>query len=522
MILDEQQQAAVDSRSDRLLVVAPAGSGKTRVLTERVVRLLEEGGACQRCRGAGCFDDRYGNVEMCSSCLGSGEGPCDPSRILALTFTRRAAAEMRSRISEEVGEAIASQLTITTFHGWAASVLRDWPALMGLRDGFTIYTEDERCDLLREIAGELRLKVPRRPEALLDDEKVGALYRRALVRANAIDYDGLESSLRIVLQAGEEVSERWDHVLVDEYQDTSAIQAAILTEFDPPNLFAVGDPWQAIYGFRGGCVENLRAFDEQLQLGTNYRSGRAIVRAAGAIDQREVLARRDGGLVECHLLPDTWDVEREVARRCSEAVPGDVMVLARTWRELEQLQKQLRVLCQLGKHDPWETDELRRIVAELRLSINPHDIAAMRALDLPNLAAIQAGQQELGFEARQGLDWVEHDLVEGWRDENGDDVEEFLAWYATRDRIAELDPEAVALLTVHAAKGLERPIVHVIGCDEGFWPRGDEEEERRLFYVAITRARDELHLYSSDVRQVWNQSRPAGPSSFFEMVRRSI
>lgn len=261
---------------------------------------------------------------------------------------------------------------------------------------------------------------------------------------------------------------------------------------------------------------------------TNYRSREAIVRAASKIDQRAVWGNRDGGLVEVHQLPDYASVVWEVVRRC-QYDPGQSLILGRRWADLEPIADRLGKLgvpyC-LGRHDPWAG--MRQFVAKLRLSRNPQDMMAIRCLVEfeREVVAIQAKDHlpELALDIHSmtaALDQVEpwqRDLLQEWIEENGDEVDTFLAWYATRDRIPELTVGAVNLLTVHSAKGLEAPIVHVVGCDRGYWPspKADPKEERRLFYVAMTRSRDEIHLYSAEARLEWGRWRQAGLSEFLE------
>lgn len=601
MSLTPKQLSAVLSRERRIVCMAPAGSGKTATLVARTTGLLEEG--------------------------------LSPERLLCLTFTRKAAAEMRSRVAAEAGAHVAARLLLTTFHAWAALVMREHARHLGLSPRFTILDEADALQVLRGVAHDLGLRPGKDPSA--DDlrkkaaregkaERLDALYRQRLTRLDAVDYDGLEAGLHRLLRMpgiGRALSDRWVEVVVDEYQDTSIRQAEILAALDPAALFAVGDLCQSIYAFRGAYARNITdaaaVADEVIHLDTNYRSGEAIVAVGNAIARAcgspldAVRSGRAGAAGTVSVLrhddpsgPAARIVEDLEALGWQDRA-GDVMVLARTWRELEPVADALYaagIPFSLGRDrtDPWSTPSMRAVVAALRLRMNPRDeLAARQVLAWPTRVAsdadvaavvlraertrrplldvlVEEGAARAGSVASIPL-WVTEDgapaepssdpdadwpapicvdaAAETWaidarvsaaaepalarlhdwtearieRDELAD-VAAFLEWFQLRHLYEEPEAaaEGVRLLTVHAAKGLEAPIVHVLGCDRGHWPGprdsapGSErhEEALRLFYVACTRARDALVLHTCDRRPIpWGSGwQEAGPSPFLDLV----
>lgn len=568
--LNPSQQAAAELDAPRILCLAPAGSGKTAVLTRRIARRIAQG--------------------------------VPPSAILAITFTVKAADEMRRRVAALVGPAAAAELEVHTFHAWAATVIRRHAPPLGLTADFTIIDEQDRRALVEQLAHELRVPCGPRTstETVLGRHpKLAALYGRALVRQNATDYDGLEEGLACLLEEEDEVRadvRRLQHVLVDEFQDTSELQAAILELLAPPCLFMVGDPSQAIYAFRGARLENIleAAADPRttvLRLSHNYRSGRAIVEAGNRIARAagsplgEVLAgRTDAGVVRTHLHHDDYEQAEAVAGAVLDALvagtePRDCMVLARTWAELDVAKVALDVvdvpahLCRRTA-GAWSTPAARALVAALRLVVNPRDMAALQtATSWPSCVATPAELTSAEVECLGGgspVAWLAEHGSEGarrrlrppcgpetdsirvatawaaaigdegvtlapimrlleWAERRGTapvDAAAFLAWVA-QQRVCEVAEDAVLdgvrLMTVHAAKGLEAAVVHLLGVDEGAFPRADagpeHDEERRLFYVAVTRACDELHVHSCAVRSGWRgEELPAGPSAFVGLL----
>lgn len=572
MPLDTYQRAAVESEIPRILVRAGAGSGKTRTLVARCERLITSG--------------------------------WHPAEILALTFTRKAAAEMRERLVVALGSG-ARRLTVSTFHSWCASVLREFADRVPIDPAFTIRDEGDKDDLLKHVAIELG-KTGKKPgevgawaskplhpstrKRLTSDPQVMGRYRQLLREASALDFDMLEGELLRVLRSHVDVRDalvsRWFHVLVDEYQDTSGDQQAILDALAPHNLFVVGDLSQSIYRFRGAEPQGFVEFGERagvrvLDLPINYRSVLDVVRMANACAARMAVpgvemgcgrgsdAPAQGPGAGVLAAPDRDALFAEIVRDLG-VVAGEYLfkrcaILSPTWDLLERLSPALEAAhiphrVARRRLDVWETEEARWAINLLRLAVNPWDDLALRAA----LAAFRPRVSSAGWAMARGqalrdgcptstvlyddpscavlracpLRWPDgvdradaaiqvmlpmlsaelaslhlHTRVTGlealaaasstWCQTSTDpSVQALLTWYAERrmtdPEVAE-DTNEVTLTTIHGAKGLEWPCVWVLGCEAGRLPRDpstleDLEESRRLFYVALTRARDRLRL----------------------------
>jgi DNA helicase II / ATP-dependent DNA helicase PcrA len=248
--LSPEQLAAAEAADSHILCKAAPGSGKTRVLVARIAHLLK----------------RY-----------------HPSEVLALTFTRKAAAEMRERLVAEVGPR-GRRVDLLTFHSWAAGLLRTYADRLGWDPRFSVRDDQDKKDLVVFVGGELGLKW-KSAKRLWQEEAVRVRYHTLLREAQAMDYDMLETELLRLLELPDVAAElrgRLQHVLVDEGQDTSATQQAILDALAPANLFVVGDHAQSIYSFRGAHVEGFVGLGARpgwrvLELATNYRSDAAVV-----------------------------------------------------------------------------------------------------------------------------------------------------------------------------------------------------------------------------------------------------
>jgi DNA helicase-2/ATP-dependent DNA helicase PcrA len=623
--LNPAQQEAVEHARGPALVIAGAGSGKTRVLTARVAKLLERG--------------------------------VPPEAVLAFTFTNRAAREMRARVESGIGPA-AARVWIGTFHATALRILRREGGTLGLPPGFTIYDRDDQESVVRELVREAGLpdtvyrtgvvlgRISDAKNALVRpaeaeraavndfDRHVARLYVRyqaALRRAGALDFDDLiGETVRLWLdhpEAGARWSRRFQHVLVDEYQDTNHAQFRLVQALASVhgNVFVVGDDDQSIYGWRGADLANMLDFERAfpgavtIRLEQNYRSTGNILAAANAMIAHNVARkgktlwsdREPGPLLAFALTPDeTFEarrVRRWLERQQSQGRRlADCAVLYRTNAQSRALETELRLAGMpyeiVGGVSFFQRREVKDVLAYLRLAVNPLDAASffrvwntprrgfgpsveaqVRArLALPDadpvgvLRALAAegalkGAARAGAAAFVGLvdelrarldspvdelfalllersGYLEHLDAAGEQDlaERRANVEELgvaaaqfaaahageepdsgglLAWLSECSLLTDADRagegDRVLLLTVHNAKGLEFDAVAVAGLEEGLLPHASSleaseqlEEERRLFYVALTRARDEVLLTAAAYRRRFDGARGSAVSRF--------
>jgi DNA helicase-2/ATP-dependent DNA helicase PcrA len=508
-MLNVAQRAAVTLDHPRIACIAGAGTGKTRVLTERVVRLLGDG--------------------------------VPGHRILAFTFTRAAAAELvhriQTRLAEEGIEAETPE--VSTCHTWATKLVRARPELAHRTERFTIYDELEMERLVRECDAKTA-----------EDSRV----QEALRSSDALDFRGIEEASVAVLQAGAAAwRDRYDHVLLDEAQDSSRFEDVLLDLLAPDNLFLVGDPRQAIYGFRGargellwGAVAEPTAW-AVLALDENYRSLAPIVDWSNRTADKWIdpalphihPARQGGpGVVAGPADPETLvDRVRELQARFS---PAGVAILARTWREVGQAQFVLgRAAVPLAPGRGHVAHETKRASRLLRLAANPHDdtLAAWFAQD--ELGVPSAELQVEAIRARKSVltlvgetYWTHKPIVEAIQAARPSQAAAELvrAWCKAPELADALEALRVTVagfggwsgysealeggldgtpcLTIHAAKGLEWPAVVVVGCTERHFPAGDPEAAR-VFYVACTRARDELVLLYDPRPDKWSRTATA-------------
>ncbi|ADR36678.1 ATP-dependent DNA helicase, Rep family [Oceanithermus profundus DSM 14977] len=621
--LNEQQQAAVQHFLGPALVIAGAGSGKTRTVVHRVAYLLAE-------------REVY------------------PAEVLAVTFTNKAAGEMRERLSRMVGRA-AGELWVSTFHSASLRILRRYGERIGLKPGFVVYDDDDQRVLLKEVLGSLGLEArPTYVRAVLDriknrmwsvdeflahaDDWVGGLtkqqmaevyarYQQRLAENNAVDFNDL--LLRTIElferhpEALEAVRQRARFIHVDEYQDTNPAQYRLtkLLAGDEANLMVVGDPDQSIYGFRNADIQNILGFERDYRgavvyrLEANYRSTAAILRVANALIERNQQrlektlrpVKPAGEPVRLYRAPDHREeaafVAREVARLAGERALDDFAVLYRTnaqSRVLEEAFRRLNLPARIvGGVGFYERREVKDVLAYARLAVNPaDDVALRRVINVParGVGAASVGKLAAWAQA-QGVSLLEaahragellaarqaaavakftdllttlREAAEGtgpeaflrlvlaetgysemlrregdseprlenleellraaaeWEEEHGGSVAEFLDEIALTARAEEPNaaPEkSVTLMTLHNAKGLEFPVVFVVGVEEGLLPHrsslgsdAEIEEERRLLYVGITRAQERLYLTLSEERETWGQRERVRPSRFLEEI----
>ncbi|CAB4830526.1 MAG: DNA helicase PcrA [Actinobacteria bacterium] len=621
--LNPAQLAAVEHRVTPLLIVAGAGSGKTRVLTRRIAHLLATGDA-------------------------------QPSEILAITFTNKAAGEMKERVAEIVGSS-SRAMWVSTFHSACVRILRIEAGRLGVSRTFTIYDQADSLRLMTMVIRELDLD-PKRysPRAflaqvsnlkneLIDYEQFAQQasnhmeqtlaeayrdYQRRLQRANAFDFDDLISATVALLQLFPDVAEhyrlRFRQILVDEYQDTNHAQYVLIKELvgpgtadlPPAELCVVGDADQSIYAFRGATIRNIEEFERDypnartIVLEQNYRSTQTILTAANAVISRNGGRRAKnlwtdagaGAAIIGYVADDEHDeasfISNEIRRlRDEEGLKSsDVAVFYRTnaqSRSVEDIFIRVGMPYRVvGGVRFYERREVRDAVAYLRTLANPTDeVSLRRILNVPKRgigeraeAMVDAFAQRAGISFAAALDRASEapgiatrslssieiftrmlsdlrTIVESGADaamvlqavleqsgyltelqgsadpqdetrvENLAELEsvaqefanenpegtltdflERVSLVADADEIPDRDElgGVVTLMTLHTAKGLEFPVVFLTGMEDGIFPHsrslGDPkelEEERRLAYVGITRARERLYVTRSMTRSAW-------------------
>ncbi|MHB8417725.1 MAG: ATP-dependent helicase [Myxococcales bacterium] len=621
--LNPPQREAVLHGEGPLLVLAGAGSGKTRVITHRIAQLVERG--------------------------------VPPKAILAMTFTNKAAHEMRERVAALLGPKRAREAVIGTFHAFGLSLVRAHARRLGLPAKPAIADGSDQLQLVKRALRDCRIddrkfdvhrvlslisrakgegRAPElKPEGVGDDYDLAAhaafdRYQRALRAMGLVDFDDLialpakllaeDASLRA------EVQGRHRHLLVDEYQDTSAGQLALLKLLAgaSPNLCAVGDDDQSIYGWRGAAIQNLLAFDRhfpgarEIRLTQNYRSSGSILACANAVIASNPARkpkdlwtdRGDGEKVTVVALPGedeeaAFAVERirELASRGRKL--DDIAVLYRTNAQSRPFEERLRAeglpYDVVGGPAFFDRKDVRDLIAYLKLVANPDDeVSFLRVANVParglgdatlsrlqslalerggsvpqvareadavpslgpagarvaafvalleELRALFAGKP-LGEAARalvlrvglsqapKGDEPPRNDLFESicrsldayQAASTRATLGSWLARLALDGRSEESAPGEggrVVLMTLHAAKGLEFPVVFLVGLEEDLLPHGgmqgqprDLEEERRLCYVGITRAREQLFLTRAAARDRRGQNAPRTPSRFLEAL----
>ncbi|BCL13917.1 DNA helicase PcrA [Micromonospora sagamiensis] len=640
--LNGPQHEAVTHAGSPLLIVAGAGSGKTRVLTNRIAYLL-------------------------------AARDVHPGEIIAITFTNKAAGEMKERVTALVGPR-ARLMWVSTFHSACVRILRAEHEHAGLKSSFSIYDADDSRRLMQLVARELDLdpkRYPARglaaqvsnlknelvdPEAFADRAKgpneralaeAYTLYQRRLREAHALDFDDLIMTTVHLLQSHPHVAEsyrrRFRHVLVDEYQDTNHAQYVLIKELvsgtegiAPAELCVVGDADQSIYAFRGATIRNILEFERDftdartILLEQNYRSTQTILSAANAVIDRNTSRKpkrlwSDAGAGEqiVGYVADTEHAEadwvaREIDRLVDEGEtrPGDVAVFYRTnaqSRVFEEVFIRVGLPYKVvGGVRFYERKEVRDALAYLRAVVNGDDTVSLRRIlntprrgigdraeacvealaardrisfgaalrrvkDAPGISTRAANAitefvalldgvrelaatgtpeealealltrsgylaeleesldpqdagrvdnlQELVSVAREYTERVEALGAEGERATVAGFLEQ-VALVADADQIPSDDPDhqgVVTLMTLHTAKGLEFPVVFLTGLEDGVFPHlrslGDTrelEEERRLAYVGITRARQRLYLSRAVTRTAWGQPAYNPPSRFME------
>jgi DNA helicase II / ATP-dependent DNA helicase PcrA len=617
--LNGAQKEAVLATVGPVLVLAGAGSGKTRVITHRIVHLVHQGTA--------------------------------PHNILAVTFTNKAAGEMRERVGALLHKfppseraVIDSLPVVTTFHAFGVRVLREFHEVLGLRKHFTIL---DRSDSLRAIKQGLveaqydpKEFEPRRVLGMISrakgdgmtplsyrdaassyPEEVAATvwekYEAILAKEQSLDFDDLlQKTYRLLSEhpaVRARLQQRFAYIHVDEYQDTNRLQFDIvkLLAGDAHNICVVGDIDQNIYSWRGADIKNVLQFERSfpgartIVLAENYRSTGTIISASNEIIaknknriEKEVFTSNGAGeKISLFAAMSGGDEADYIARTAAEIIkagtaPSEVAVLYRTnfqSRSLEEAFLRNSIPYQLLGTKFFERKEVKDILSYLRLSLNPDSQSDLaRVVNEPSrgigkvtlLKLIEGKRSELSGKVREKVDefyaimasiteaastttpsnlikfimkrsGYEAMLKEQGTEEDLERLENLRELVSVATRYDELAPEdavtalleraalesdqdelknkeeqdAVRLMTIHAAKGLEFSRVFISGLEEGLFPherlddaRIDHEEERRLFYVALTRAKHKLHLTYAHLRTIYGTQRVNVPSSFLNDI----
>ena len=620
--LNPDQYDAVVHQGGPLLVVAGAGSGKTRVLTQRIAWLIE--------------------------------GGVHPMRVLAITFTNKAAGEMRDRVEALVGP-VARQMWVSTFHAACVRILRAHADLLGFPKTFSIYDQSDAQRLVSYVIRDLGLDVKRFPargvqarislwknELLTPgkakDRATGMLeskhadvyieYQLRLERAGAMDFDDLLMRTVQLFKQHPDVlamyQERFEHILIDEYQDTNVSQNEIVLMLGAKhhNVCVVGDTDQSVYRFRGADFRNIMQFEEAfpdvttVELAQNYRSTQNILNAANAVISNNIERKpknlwSDSGTgdpIVRYYADDEHDEARWIAQQIRDAHETD----ARQWGEMAVFYRanaQSRILEEslmrfgvpykiIGGTRFYERREVKDALAYLRAAINEADeVNVKRVLNVPKRGIGDTSVDKLDTYARnhgQGFSFALHnaaaasvggaalkgitaflasldeagnhqsegpaevlrlvlkssgymteleneDTVEsagrlenlaeliGFAEEF-DSVDDFLEQVALVADTDQIDGEnRVMLMTLHAAKGLEFPVVFLAGFEEGVFPHSrslaepeEMEEERRLAYVGITRARELLNVSHAWSRSLYGNTQYNPPSRFLEEIPHEL
>jgi len=594
--LNEEQRRAVLCEDGPVLVLAGAGSGKTRVLTYRIAYLI-------------------------------GERNIPPGRILAMTFTNKAADEMKERLKQMLGERIKS-MWVGTFHSICARILREHAERLGYTRDYSIYDEEDRERIIKRIIEQEELRIsPGQAVKVISRLKQGLIspdecsgddlaclyskYNEKLKENNAMDFDDLLMNTIRLFENHPAVREiyarRFLHVLVDEYQDTNRAQYVILKHITSihRNLFVVGDDDQSKYSFRGAEIRNILDFEKDFpdvkiyKLERNYRSTGNILKVASNLvahnrGRKEKVLWTDASDGEPVMVieketeyDESLEVARIVERELERTPPGEIAVLYRAnylSRSIEEALRRKNIPYRVvGGIRFYERKEIKDVLSYLRIMVNPRDDESMLRIintpprgigkatlrnlldiaeerkislfdaleftDIPALSSFRSLLHELMDEKEDVRDAVravlnktgylsyleesgkEEDLnrienleelvssIDEWVRRTGEtSVSSYLSTISLYTEIDRWDKsEMVNLMTLHNTKGLEFEVVIITGVEDGILPHrrsleeGNEEEERRLFYVGITRAKKRLYILYSRARGTsWGPSRFLG------------
>jgi len=617
--LNSAQRQAVAALDGPVMILAGAGTGKTRTVTCRIAHMLEK--------------------------------KVPAAEILAVTFTNKAASEMRERIAGMVSKKAASEMTVCTFHSLCVRLLRGGIDKLGYKRNFSICSHSDQVGLMKQLlvrmGGSTEKVKPDTvlgaiskaknqgldPAALADDyfAHLAVAYQNELRAQNAVDFDDLLLFAEKILREHDDVREhfrnRYQRVTVDEFQDTNSLQMRLLQQLvgEPYHVCVVGDDDQSIYGWRGAEVANILEFErffpnpKVIRLEENYRSTTAVLHTANSLikhnrGRREKIlrsTRMGGDPVRIVAMPG----DDEEAEFIAEEIMAGKSAVGRKWedfavlfrtngqsRKLELALRERKIPYRMvGAQSFYDRREVRDVLAYAQLLVSPDtDVPLLRILNAPNrgigqatavlatdwsrehhqsvwqalcdpaftgsvstktrhaieaFVALIAGAKNRIDLNRQNpaevlhilikeieyLPWIERGCAtDSERQQRGEGVQmviDSLRAHAMKGRNLQsfLDDSALSadrededleskqgatLITLHASKGLEFPIVFLVGLEEGFLPHarsladGTKDEERRLLYVGITRAQDNLTLTYCSKRLKWGQETGCQPSSF--------
>ena len=614
--LNEQQKKAVIQKDGAMLILAGAGSGKTKVLTTKIAYLISEYGV-------------------------------SPYNILAITFTNKASKEMQQRITSLIGK---SSITASTFHSFGVKILKENYDLLGYKKNFVILDSDDSLTLIKKLLKDLnydpkmfspyviRNKISsNKNEFILPSEykkfvrneeddvvyKVYQLYEETLKRNNSVDFDDLLILPIILFRQFSDVLERYQdrykYIFIDEYQDTNHAQYLLTKMISDKykNICVVGDNDQSIYAFRGANYKNILNFENDyknctvVMLEQNYRSKKIILEAANCVirnnkfrkDKNLWSDKEDGSLISLYQASDEKDevnyIIGEIKKLLDKSIEKkDIAILYRTnaqSRVFEQeFLKQNIPFRIVGSFYFYSRKEIKDLLAYLRVIYNPNDdISLLRIINTPKRGIGNKTISELEFKAsienkslfdcivegkakefkdiildlKNDLDKMsltdfiedilnktglkkaleEHSLEADIRLENLEEfksvtknfedltgvisLEDFLLEVSLVSDIEEYkdDEDRITLMTVHAVKGLEFPYVFIAGLEEGIFPHRNSlnsneelEEERRLMYVAITRAKEKLYLSWAKKRMLFGEEQLSIKSRFINEIDEKL
>ena len=617
MTLNDKQIEAVNHTLGPCLVLAGAGSGKTRVLTERIIKLIDDG--------------------------------VSPYNILAITFTNKAAREMKSRVENKIGS-VADSIFIGTFHSFGLRIIRENYLSLGYKSNITILDQDDTKSIIKRIIKDMDLDpkdydvkhilnrissskndgvTPSEYNRLFlreDDKIIASIYEKylkVLKENNSVDFDYLLLLPVSLFKSNKEVLEhyqdRFRYILVDEYQDTNSIQYELckLLAKKYNNIFVVGDANQSIYSWRNADYRNILNFEHDYKdvhtvlLEENYRSTNNILKAANCVINNNKEGKKlklwtsegDGEKIDYIRVDDEIREASYVTKKIKELMDigysyNDFAVLYRTnaqSRVLEQTFTSNSIPYNIiGSYRYLDRKEIKDLIAYLNLIYNPNDSVSLeRVINVPKrgigaktidnirtIASINGTSMFEAIDSGKELEWkkiieelikdseelslseiIEDVLVKtGMRKEYEDDksvesdrrledLEEFksLALNFEENGIFDLETflenimlvsdtgqysnsnDVVTLMTLHSAKGLEFKVVFIVGMEEGIFPHNrsfesekELEEERRLCYVGITRAKQKLYLLSAKQRTIYGSSSLTIESRFIKEIDDSL